>query len=100
MSDIGNKIYLLELPFWTLDKKLLLPKYVSKDFEVMDFVQRRATKLVRGVENMSCKKRLKQLGLFSLEKKSFLRDFIVLHNNLKGDFWCVLPCLKQKHKRK
>ncbi|KFQ73574.1 hypothetical protein N335_09187, partial [Phaethon lepturus] len=57
-----------------------------KDLDLLDCIQRRATKMIRGMEHLSLEDSLRELEMFSLEKRRLQGDLLAAFQYLRGAY--------------
>ena len=61
------------------------PQY-RREMDLLECIQRRATEMIQGMEHLSHRDRLKELGLISLEKRRVQGDLIAVFRYLRGSY--------------
>jgi len=59
---------------------------LNKDKDLLERAQRKTTNMTRRLEHLSCEERMREFGLFSLEKKRLQGHLIATFQYLKGAY--------------
>jgi len=59
---------------------------MESSLQLLEGVQRRATKLINGIDNLQYEERLRRLGLMSLEARSVRGDLVEVFKFINGGY--------------
>ena len=83
-KDIFNRLYKVYVrPILEYCQQIWSP-HLQKDIDEIEKVQRRATKLVKGLENLEYEERLEELKLFRLSDRRRRGDMITVYKMING----------------
>ena len=84
-KEVASKVREMIVPLFSLSWRPGVGLQHKNDVELLERAQRRVMKMIRGLDHLSSDK-LKELDLFSLEKRKLWGDLVMAFQYLKGNY--------------